>query len=85
MSSLETSSFIVSKAGNSFSSNDCLPGKGEVLIVAAPRPRIFSPLDWPVTMLRDRSMSDPRLDFGFRIPRGFEDCEERLAESAGPG
>src|SRR5690606_30621483 len=36
-----------------------------------------------VTMFRERSMRDPRLDFGFRIPSGLDDCAEVFGESAG--
>jgi hypothetical protein len=34
-------------------------------------------------MFRERSMSDPRLDFGLRMPSGLDDCADRLGESVG--
>jgi hypothetical protein len=34
-------------------------------------------------MLRDRSMSEPRLDFGLRMASGLEGCVERLGDSVG--
>ena len=41
-------------------------------------------MDWPVIMLRERSTSDPRLDLGLRIPRGFEVGAARPGDSVGP-
>jgi hypothetical protein len=34
-------------------------------------------------MFRERSMSDPRLDFGLRMPSGLDDCADILRESVG--